>query len=178
VNYLHTGYIILTIFSTKYVYLILHPLHTFCFVGTGGAAFTQNAVVPPPEWNELFLYKWGYARVTAINASHLSWEFVESGSGTVFDRMGISQSTDWTTKPVWSSNKNLIDKFRKKSAEMSGIFLTDFAAFFAGGFVVAAFLVFIALEYFYGFFSTNAEEYKVVGPPEEEEHETAYNAIP
>jgi Iron/zinc purple acid phosphatase-like protein C len=158
---------------TQYCYLY--------FPGTGGAAFTQNAVIPPPEWNELFLYKWGYARLTAINASHLTWEWVESSSGTVFDRMAITQSTNWYTKPVWSSNKNLIDKFRKKSAEMSGIFLTDFAAFFAGGFVVAAFIVFITLEYFYGFFSSNAEEYKVVArmeDPDAEEHSTGYNSIP
>ena len=58
-------------------------------VGTGGAAFTVNAVDPPPDWNERYFYKWGYARVTAVNATYLSWDWVESSSGTVWDRMAI-----------------------------------------------------------------------------------------
>ena len=66
-----------------------HPLTPMSTVPTGGAAFTVNAVDPPPDWNERYFYKWGYARVTAINATYLSWDWVESSSGTVWDRMAI-----------------------------------------------------------------------------------------
>ena len=70
-------------------------------VGTAGAGFTKNAVTPLPDWNEMFFYKWGYARLTAHNSTNLSWEWVESESGTVFDRMAISQVTDFKANPHW-----------------------------------------------------------------------------
>lgn len=70
-------------------------------VGTAGAGFTKNAVTPLPEWNEIFFYKWGYARLTAHNSTNLSWEWIESESGTVFDRMAISQVTDFKENPHW-----------------------------------------------------------------------------
>ena len=62
---------------------------TITMAGTAGAAFTQNAVDPPPDWNELCFYKWGYARVTAVNSTYLSWDWVESSTGQVWDRMAI-----------------------------------------------------------------------------------------
>ena len=61
-------------------------------VGTGGAAFTVNYVTPYPEWNEMVMYQWGYARVTAVNATHLAWQWIEAQSGEVMDRMVIIQS--------------------------------------------------------------------------------------
>lgn len=42
--------------------------------------------------NEMVFYRHGYARVEAVNASYLYWEWVESASGEVFDRMVITQS--------------------------------------------------------------------------------------
>lgn len=70
-------------------------------IGTAGASFSKNANNPPPEWNEMFFYKWGYARLTALNSTNLSWEWVESESGIVFDRMAISQITDFKSNPHW-----------------------------------------------------------------------------
>lgn len=65
-------------------------------VGTAGAAFTQTAIEPKPEWNEMYMYEYGYARVTAVNATYLDWEWVHSMSGEVWDHMVITQSTDFT----------------------------------------------------------------------------------
>lgn len=70
-------------------------------IGTAGASFSKNSNTPPPEWNEMFFYKWGYARLTALNSTNLSWEWVESESGIVFDRMAISQITDFKSNPHW-----------------------------------------------------------------------------
>jgi hypothetical protein len=66
-------------------------------VGTGGAAFTVNAVEPKPVWNEMYMYQYGYARVTAVNASYLDWQWVLSSTGQVLDHMVITQSDP--TKP-------------------------------------------------------------------------------
>lgn len=60
-------------------------------VGTAGAAFTINAVTPPPDWNELFFYEWGYTRVRAVNATYLDWEWVNSQTNEIKDRMVITQ---------------------------------------------------------------------------------------
>lgn len=61
-------------------------------VGTGGAMFTINAVEPKPAWNEMYMYQYGYARVTAHNASYLDWQWVLSENGQVLDHMVITQS--------------------------------------------------------------------------------------
>ncbi len=60
-------------------------------VGTAGASFTKTAVNPPPAWNELYFYEWGYAVVKAENASYLSWEWANASTGVVMDRMVIVQ---------------------------------------------------------------------------------------
>lgn len=76
----------------KTVYLHEDPQATVHMViGTGGAAFTINSVSPPPVWNELVFYEWGYARVTAYNESYLDWEWVLNTSGEVLDHMVIIQ---------------------------------------------------------------------------------------
>lgn len=62
-------------------------------VGTGGADFTKNFVTPYPEWNEMVVYKWGYAKVVAHNATVLSWDWIESSTNEVFDRMVITQKS-------------------------------------------------------------------------------------
>lgn len=72
-------------------------------VGTGGAAFTKNAMEPPPVWNEMYFYEYGYARVVAVNATYLKWDWVESTSGEVHDRMVITQtdpSKPWNAVPA------------------------------------------------------------------------------
>ena len=61
-------------------------------VGTGGATFTKNAMNPPPVWSEMYMYEYGYARMVAVNASYLNWEWVEAKSGRILDRMVITQS--------------------------------------------------------------------------------------
>lgn len=61
-------------------------------IGTGGGTFTKNAVDPPPEWNELYYYEYGYAIVTAVNESHLDWKWVLGTTNEVLDRMVITQS--------------------------------------------------------------------------------------
>lgn len=66
-------------------------------IGTGGASFTINAVTPPPVWNERFFYEYGYARVTAVNASYLNWEWILASTGEVYDHMVITQTDP--TKP-------------------------------------------------------------------------------
>jgi hypothetical protein len=72
-------------------------------IGTGGAAFTQNAVEPKPEWNEEFFYKWGYAKVQAVNASYLTWEWIDSGNEEVLDRMAVWQGNHSATWSVVDS---------------------------------------------------------------------------
>jgi hypothetical protein len=62
-------------------------------VGSAGAGFTKTDSIPPPEWNEITFYRWGYARVTADSASQLSFEWVESASGVVYDRAVVTQQT-------------------------------------------------------------------------------------
>ena len=62
-------------------------------IGTGGAMFSKNAVDPPPAWNELYFYEYGYARVTAQDASTLKWEWVNSETSQVMDTMVITQSS-------------------------------------------------------------------------------------
>ena len=60
-------------------------------VGTGGAPFWVNCIYPYPSWNEETFYKHGYSLVEAVNASYLSWKWVEAANDTVIDRMGIWQ---------------------------------------------------------------------------------------
>jgi hypothetical protein len=70
-------------------------------VGTGGADFTFNNVFPPPDWNELVLHEWGYARVTVSGPSMLLWQWINNTNGEVLDTMTISQAY-----PIqkWSTN--------------------------------------------------------------------------
>lgn len=38
------------------------------------------------------MYEWGYARVLALNATHLGWHWIKAETGEVLDRMVIVQS--------------------------------------------------------------------------------------
>jgi len=51
-------------------------------------------VTPPPAWNELTMYVYGYVVATAANASYLSWQFVSSDTGEVLDRVVITQDAE------------------------------------------------------------------------------------
>jgi hypothetical protein len=57
----------------------------------------------------MFFYKWGYARIVALSPTDLSWEWVESESGTVFDRMSISQITDFDENPYWVLSDSVLE---------------------------------------------------------------------
>lgn len=65
-------------------------------IGAAGAGFTKNAIPEGepghPEWNEMYVYYYGYARVTAVNASYLDWEWVNVYTGEVYDHMVITQN--------------------------------------------------------------------------------------
>jgi acid phosphatase type 7 len=76
-------------------------------VGSAGALFTKNALDPAPEWNELYVYEYGYARVRAVSASRLEWEFVSSESNLILDRMVILQSSRDSASSSARSTKEL-----------------------------------------------------------------------
>lgn len=77
------------------------PQATVHFViGTGGASFTVNYVTPYPEWNEMVFYQYGYAKVTAVNATYLDWQWILNTNNEVLDHVVITQSDP--TKP-WPS---------------------------------------------------------------------------
>jgi hypothetical protein len=69
-------------------------------IGTGGATFTKNSVTPPPAWNELVFYEYGYAVITAVNATQLDYEWKLGTTGEVLDRMIITQA-DPVATPSW-----------------------------------------------------------------------------
>jgi hypothetical protein len=66
-------------------------------IGTGGGTFTKNSVTPGPDWSEETFYVYGYARMEAVNATYLDWEWVEGSTGKVLSHMVITQ--DDATKP-------------------------------------------------------------------------------
>lgn len=68
-------------------------------VGTGGASFTKNYVTPYPEWNEMVMYEYGYARVEAVNATYLSWEWVNSQTMEIRDRVVFKQADPAAGQP-------------------------------------------------------------------------------
>jgi hypothetical protein len=78
-------------------------------VGTAGASFTENYVTPPPVWNEMVTYEWGYAVVEAVNASYLSWKWIRSSDDAVLDRMVITQvdhNQPWVLPNTSSESNN------------------------------------------------------------------------
>lgn len=52
----------------------------------------MNYVEPYPEWNEMVFYRWGYARVQAVDANTLEWEWVSGLDNEVYDKMRITQN--------------------------------------------------------------------------------------
>lgn len=66
-------------------------------IGTGGANLMFNTNATAPAWNELTFTKWGYALVKAVNATYLTWEWVESSTDMVLDRMSITQQNPSTS---------------------------------------------------------------------------------
>lgn len=57
-----------------------------------GAGFTVNYEEPYPEWNEMVFYRWGYARVKAVDAQTLEWEWLSGFDGERYDKMKITQN--------------------------------------------------------------------------------------
>ena len=45
--------------------------------------------------------------MTAVNSTNLHWAWVESETGTVFDRMSITQITDFDENPYWVLSEDL-----------------------------------------------------------------------
>jgi len=73
-------------------------------IGTAGAGFTMNAVTPPPVWNEDVFYQYGYAVVEAVNASFLTWTWINSGTDDVYVRMIVTQDGKPWVLPSSSSS--------------------------------------------------------------------------
>lgn len=72
------------------VYVHRNPQATVHYVvGTGGASFSPNVAVPTPSWSEMNFFQWGYAKVTAHNASYLDWQWVNNSNNAVLDHMVI-----------------------------------------------------------------------------------------
>ena len=70
------------------------PATVHMVVGTGGAMFTMNAVNDPqPDWNELFFYEYGYAKVTAVDAGRLEWTWMNSQTNQPMDNTVIIQNS-------------------------------------------------------------------------------------
>lgn len=63
-------------------------------IGTGGAPFYVNDVSPPPVFDEVIYYKYGYVILQAVNASYLYWEWIESDTNLVIDRAAIWQDSN------------------------------------------------------------------------------------
>jgi hypothetical protein len=61
-------------------------------IGTAGAGFTVNYVEPYPDWNEMVFYRWGYARVQAVDANTLEWEWIDGFDNEAYDKMRITQN--------------------------------------------------------------------------------------
>lgn len=60
-------------------------------IGTAGASFTKNSVTPPPSWNEVCFYEYGYSVITAVNSTYLSWRWLKNIDDSVLDHMVITQ---------------------------------------------------------------------------------------
>lgn len=79
-------------------------------IGTGGARFTENAMTggDQPVWNEMFMWEYGYARVTAVNSSYLNWEWVNAFDQEVIDHMVLTQPANppqsWTIPTAASAS--------------------------------------------------------------------------
>ena len=72
------------------------PVHVI--TGAGGAPAFGGEHNPSdvhtaalPDFVRLNLYRWSWSRVTAVNASHLSWEQIDNINGTTLDAWTIVQ---------------------------------------------------------------------------------------
>jgi hypothetical protein len=72
-----------------------YPVHML--VGTGGASFSHTFVNKRqrPHFLEALYFRFGYARIHADNSTHLRWEWVDSITGEIVDRMRIVQDVEW-----------------------------------------------------------------------------------
>jgi hypothetical protein len=58
-------------------------------IGTGGAGFSTNIITPQPDWACVVSFWHGFARMTAVNASALHWQFINDINGEVGDEAWI-----------------------------------------------------------------------------------------
>jgi hypothetical protein len=104
-------------------------------IGTAGAKFTVNYVEPYPDWCEMVFYRYGYARVTTVNASRLEWEWVSALDNQVYDRLVIEQGDP--TQP-WEIQSEDTDK-SDKGDDHTGLSSLE------KGFILTGIILFIAL---------------------------------
>ena len=58
-------------------------------IGTGGAGFSTNIIVPQPEWACVVEFWHGFGRVTVHNASALHFQFINDLDGAVADEAWV-----------------------------------------------------------------------------------------
>lgn len=113
-------------------------------VGTGGASFTENAMFgsDKPVWNEMVMYEYGFARVTAVNATYLDWEWVNAYSQEVVDHMVITQPANppltWTI-PTTSTSSSSDDDYASSTLGIFTIIMC-ICGFFVGAYWLYAFV--------------------------------------
>ena len=89
-----------------------------------GAGFTVNFVEPYPEWNEMVFYRWGYARVTAVDANTLEWKWINGIDNEMYDRVKITQNlTDsWELPESTSTSSDQSDDDDMPAGVMAAIY--------------------------------------------------------
>jgi acid phosphatase type 7 len=75
------------------------PCTIHMVVGTAGAFFTKNAMEPAPEWNELYFYEYGYAKVEATSPLELTWNWVNSETNEIMDTLVIKRTNSNPNQP-------------------------------------------------------------------------------
>jgi len=82
-------------------------LNSLQVAGTGGADFTpNNNVANPPPYSEFVFFKYGYARMTALNATDMKWEWIHNEDGSIIDRVWLKQSANLTAPWVLPASSN------------------------------------------------------------------------
>lgn len=94
-------------------------------IGTGGAKFTVNFVDPYPEWCEKVFYRYGYAKVAAVNSSYLQWDWIDASDNQIYDRMVITQNTIFSS--AWVLTSSISDRDNDNDDELSDVVIAFIA---------------------------------------------------
>ncbi len=81
------------------------PTTVHMLVGSAGAGFTINEVIPPPEYVEWQEYYFGYVRVSSTNATQIRVQFVHNTDGKILDDFVIAKDAPGSAaapKDHWS----------------------------------------------------------------------------